>query len=556
MAISVGDAVLKITGDTKGLDQSLRNTQNKTNSAMQNMKKAILPVGLAFTAIGIAGLKMADSARKMNAQLGVTALNLGITTTEMRNLALATTNVTFPLKEVLSSFDLLARAGVKDTEVLKATATAFDTLGDAVGMTAGEVTVKMVPAMKTFGLSAEEVADKTDLMTNLVRNSTVSLDNFGAVIGYITPELVAMGLTLEDTVALMAIMEAKGMSGEVATRAFRTAITQATREGISLAEALGVTAEEMDDYASSLQGITGITQEYADVANEQFGIMDKLRQKWTELTLQYGTFLQPLEPILATMTALGPVMLLFSTVILPQLTFATAAHTVALIARNIAFAVMHPLLIAHIALIKAVTVAQWLWNAAMLANPIGIIIVAIGALIAMGLVLWSNWESISADIGRAWTAVGDVFRKVGTVITDTFQNALNKMLELWGLLKAFWQWLTTLFIIKQKKGATAVWGVDVTGKAVPKGSPRDISIRPGYVTPPSIPFQAGGIAMRPMLATIAERQPEAVIPLNKLEGMMGGKKVNIFVELDGRTIARAIGQPLVDEIRLRTGVRI
>ena len=66
----------------------------------------------------------------------------------------------------------------------------------------------------------------------------------------------------------------------------------------------------------------------------------------------------------------------------------------------------------------------------------------------------------------------------------------------------------------------------------------------------------GGIAMHPMLASIAERSPEAVIPLDKLNGMIGGRKVNIFVELDGRVIAKAIGQPLVDEIRLKTGVHI
>ena len=50
--------------------------------------------------------------------------------------------------------------------------------------------------------------------------------------------------------------------------------------------------------------------------------------------------------------------------------------------------------------------------------------------------------------------------------------------------------------------------------------------------------------------------PEVVAPLDKLEGMLGGRLVNIYVELDGRIIAKAIGQPLVDEIRLKTGVHI
>ena len=70
-------------------------------------------------------------------------------------------------------------------------------------------------------------------------------------------------------------------------------------------------------------------------------------------------------------------------------------------------------------------------------------------------------------------------------------------------------------------------------------------------------YEQGGIAMRPVLAHIAEKSPEAVIPLDKLGKMFGvGRSVNIYVELDGRTIARTIGQPLVDEIRVRQGLRI
>ena len=110
--------------------------------------------------MGVAGLAVIQTTKKINAQLSVTALNLGITKEEMRALTLAVTNVTFPIDEVTASFDLLARAGVKDTEVLKETATAFDTLGDATGYSASQVTGFMVPAMKTFGLSAEEMAKK------------------------------------------------------------------------------------------------------------------------------------------------------------------------------------------------------------------------------------------------------------------------------------------------------------------------------------------------------------------------------------------------------------
>ncbi len=69
-------------------------------------------------------------------------------------------------------------------------------------------------------------------------------------------------------------------------------------------------------------------------------------------------------------------------------------------------------------------------------------------------------------------------------------------------------------------------------------------------------FGNGGIVTRPMLATIGDKGPEAVIPLSKLAGMLGSKTVNLFIEMDGRLLAQVIGAPLVDNIRLRTGVKM
>ena len=60
--------------------------------------------------------------------------------------------------------------------------------------------------------------------------------------------------------------------------------------------------------------------------------------------------------------------------------------------------------------------------------------------------------------------------------------------------------------------------------------------------------------MRPITARIGERGPEAVIPLDR--GGMGYKTANVYLMMDGREVARIIGQPLVDEVRIRTGVRI
>lgn len=51
---------------------------------------------------------------------------------------------------------------------------------------------------------------------------------------------------------------------------------------------------------------------------------------------------------------------------------------------------------------KAMTAAQWLFNAAMSANPIGLLIVAIVGLIAAGLLLWRNWDQVVAGGKALW----------------------------------------------------------------------------------------------------------------------------------------------------------
>ena len=67
----------------------------------------------------------------------------------------------------------------------------------------------------------------------------------------------------------------------------------------------------------------------------------------------------------------------------------------------------------------------------------------------------------------------------------------------------------------------------------------------------------GGIAMHPITANIAEKGPEAVIPLDRLEGMLGkGQMMTIIQQIDGREISRTVMPYVVGEIRLRTGMHI
>lgn len=49
-----------------------------------------------------------------------------------------------------------------------------------------------------------------------------------------------------------------------------------------------------------------------------------------------------------------------------------------------------------------ITAAQWLWNAAMTATPVGAVIVGIAALSAGIVILVKNWDKVTAAVKRAW----------------------------------------------------------------------------------------------------------------------------------------------------------
>lgn len=86
------------------------------------------------------------------------------------------------------------------------------------------------------------------------------------------------------------------------------------------------------------------------------------------------------------------------------------------------------------------TVAQTGLNAAMAANPIGAVILAIEALIAVGVLLYKNWDTIKAAAQNLWNKFKDVSIRIGTAFSGAFakvKNAAKTALE-WVASKLSW----------------------------------------------------------------------------------------------------------------------
>ena len=100
---------------------------------------------------------------------------------------------------------------------------------------------------------------------------------------------------------------------------------------------------------------------------------------------------------------------------------------------------------------KASAAAQAVLNAVMAANPIGLLIAAITALVAAFTVLWNTnegfretvlqtWETIKTGVSNAVTAVKEflesAFEQIKTIITTVWENIKTFTVEIWEGLKA------------------------------------------------------------------------------------------------------------------------
>lgn len=92
---------------------------------------------------------------------------------------------------------------------------------------------------------------------------------------------------------------------------------------------------------------------------------------------------------------------------------------------------------------KAWAAAQWLLNAAMSANPIGLVVAAIAALVAGLIYAWNHSEKFREIVTKAWeaikTAAVTVFTAVRDWIVNTWDGIKTKTTAAFDSIKAFFQ---------------------------------------------------------------------------------------------------------------------
>jgi hypothetical protein len=214
-----------------------------------------------------------------------------------------------------------------------------------------------------------------------------------------------------------------------------------------------------------------------------------------------------------------------------------------------------------------------------LTGPIGLVILAIGALIAIVVLLYKNWDEVSAFLARTWEWIKNTAINIFNAIKDAFVNSIdwivNKVNTFATVFKSAWSNIwngaknTFEGIIEGVKNGFKTglnWIIDKINDFVGKanGILQSLNAVPGVSVPsiPKIPRLAkGGTLLDNGFAMVGEEGPElisnmkgaTVTPLEKAGGItININNPHLFNERD----ADKLGQLIVGRLRTATGLRV
>lgn len=208
---------------------------------------------------------------------------------------------------------------------------------------------------------------------------------------------------------------------------------------IKVVGALGSSTKQLADFQKiandEFAAGTSLLNEYNVKNNTTKAQLEKAQNNFKALSIIIGTELLPV--ITSLLIEITPVIKGFATwakenpgtvktILLLAVAMSALSYVVAIV--STAVRVWSGIMLIWNNVTKVVTAAQWLWNAAMTANPIGLIIVGIAALIGFVALVIAKWDEWGAAISLFMGPLGFVisliqsFRRNWDMIVQAFKT--------------------------------------------------------------------------------------------------------------------------------------
>lgn len=353
-------------------------------------------------------------------------------------------------------------------------------------------------AMSAFGLSSDKASDVLDVLNKVGQDTGVNISTLTKGLIQNGTAFQEMGLDISQSAALMGQMEKSGANSETVMNGLRKALKSSVKDGKSLSQSLGELEKSIvsngdstaglqaaydafgksgdqiygalkagtlsfkeisiaaDDYANSVDNTYENTQDASDKVTLAFQNMKvSLGETVDDILKRYGPditkAIEDITPIIQNIVswiaeqipvALDAVKKAFESVApyvktaFSWLTENKDAVIAAIVGIGTAFAAWK--IVSFIQNIGTLgTALKGLW-AVLSANPVGLVVSAIAALVAAFTYLWNNSE----EFRQFWLDLWDEIQKVASAVVEAVAEFF---IGLWDDIKAAWSAVTGFF---------------------------------------------------------------------------------------------------------------
>jgi hypothetical protein len=391
----------------KGVDRSLADIQRaeggwaKTGKAFE---AAFVPATAALAGLGALAYKTAQDASDLNEAASKSEVIFGDASAAIKDWA----------KTASDSF------GMSQEQALSAAST-FATFGKGAGLTGQD--------LGSFSTDLTELA--TDLASFNNTTTDEAIQALGAALRGESEPIRKYGVMLDDATLRQ---EALAM-GIVDTT--KNALTPQQKTLAAQSVIMKQTADAQGDFERTSEG----------AANQQRILEAKTKDASATMGQAFLPILEAALPLLSSFAG----WVRDNSGVVTGLVFGLGALAGAIVAVNVGMKAWQAATVAWKAAQMAATAVQWAWNAAMAANPIGIVIIAIVALVAALVWLWKNNETFRKVVLAVWEKVKTGVSSAVNWLIAAWNKMLAVVRSVWSGMKSailtVWDWMKRLFAV-------------------------------------------------------------------------------------------------------------
>lgn len=510
----IRNLVVKIGADIGGLVKGLKTAQQKLDKVSKQMTKVGASLTASFT---VPFMTFATMAIKASSDVEESMLSIeksfNATGKEMETLTniakKMSSSTVYSINEVADSMNYLKSAGYSVTQMEQSLVT-LTNLATASETELKQATADVVKVLSQFNLDSSETNKVANVMSATISKTSLTLDELTTALSIVGRTSSSMGYSIEETSAAIALLSNAGFNAEKSGSYLKSILTQLQSPTTEMTKILNDLGLSVDSINPKTHSLTEILETFAEAgitstqATSMFGSeiesafmslvskgSDSLEDMTTSLTdtnsaeeeaeKRLGTLSNQLKIIKGQLaeisTQLGDILLpvlkdFLGNTIMPLIdkfdNLSDSSKQLIIKISAIA-AALGPVILTIAKVVKSIGSLSGVFTAIL--SPVGLVIAAIAAVIAIVVSLYNTNEEFRASVQAIWAqikefvcgviedlkefwdqhgeaikdAVITAFNTIWNIISSVFNAIAQGVVTLFSYIQPIWEKLKSVF---------------------------------------------------------------------------------------------------------------